>query len=238
MTHNLETFKQHAAEAALDLVQSGMVLGLGTGSTARYVITGLGARLRDGRLRDIVGVATSEATNTLAGQLGIPMATLDTHPQLDLALDGADEIDPELNLIKGLGGALLREKIVESSAARLIIVADETKPVAQLGTRAPLPVEVIRFALPVVAPRLAALGCTPTLRRAADGQPFLTDENNYILDCAFNGIPDARALNVAIHAIAGVVEHGLFIGMAAQVFVAGTEGVSTMIRPQANDDVR
>jgi ribose 5-phosphate isomerase A len=238
MTQNLETFKQQAAEAALEQVQSGMVLGLGTGSTARYVLTGLGARLRDGRLRAIVGVATSEATNALAGQLGIPMSTLDSHPQLDLALDGADEIDPELNLIKGLGGALLREKIVESSAARLIIVADESKPVAQLGTRAPLPVEVIRFALPVVAPRLAELGCTPTLRRAADGQPFLTDENNYILDCAFNGIPDARALNVAIHAIPGVVEHGLFIGMATQVFVAGAEGISTMVRPQASDDAR
>lgn len=230
---NLDHYKQQAAEHALGQVHNGMVLGLGTGSTARHLVMGLGARLRDGRLRDIVGVATSEATTALASQLGIPTATLDQQPRLDLALDGADEIDPALNLIKGLGGALLREKIVASAAARFVIVADETKPVAQLGTRAPLPVEVVRFALPVARPRLAALGCLPTLRRTAEGGAFVTDEGNCILDCAFNGIPDARALNVAIHAIPGVVEHGLFIGMATMAVVAGAGGITVIERPEA-----
>ncbi|HNP86244.1 MAG TPA: ribose-5-phosphate isomerase RpiA [Kouleothrix sp.] len=231
MMSDLEPMKQQAAERALAYVRSGMALGLGTGSTARYVVLGLGERLRDGRLHSIVGVATSEATATLAAQAGVPIATLEQQPKLDLAIDGADEIDPELNLIKGLGGALLREKIVESAAERLIIVADETKPVAQLGTRSPLPVEIIRMALPVVLLRLKALGCTPTLRQTAHGQPFLTDEHNYILDCAFQGIADAHALDTAIHAIPGVVEHGLFIGMASLAIIAGSQGISTLVRP-------
>ena len=231
MTDDLEALKRQAAEQALGYVESGMALGLGTGSTAQYLLYGLADRLGDGRLRDIVGVPTSERTSALARELGIPLATLAEHPQLDLAIDGADEIDPQLDLIKGLGGALLREKIVAASAARLIIVGDTTKRVAQLGTRAPLPIEVIGFALPLAQRRLAALGCAPTLRRATDGSPFVTDEGNHILDCRFDGIADARALDAAIHAIPGVVEHGMFIGMAALAIVAGAGGATTLTRP-------
>jgi ribose 5-phosphate isomerase A len=231
MTNDRDALKRQAAEHALNYVQSGMVIGLGTGSTARHVLDGLAARLKDGRLREIVGVPTSEATAATAQRLGITIATLDQRPQLDLAIDGADEIDPALNAIKGLGGALLREKIVAASARRFIVIADETKLVDQLGTRAPLPVEAIAFGRVLAERRLAELGCTPVLRRTADGEPFRTDEHNLILDCHFDGIRDAAAINAAIHAIPGVVDHGLFIGMVALVVVAGASGVATMVRP-------
>lgn len=227
---NLDTYKRQAAEQALDYVKDSMVLGLGSGSTARLMLRELAARLADGRLRDIVGVPSSEGTAALSRELGIPLATLARQPQLDLAIDGADEIDPALSLIKGLGGALLREKIVAASAARLIIIADTSKLVPQLGTRAPLPVEVIEFGLPLAMRRLAEFGCTPSLRHAANGTVFCTDEGNRILDCRFEGISDARALNTAIRAIPGVVDHGLFIDMAALAIVAGNNGVSTLVR--------
>jgi ribose 5-phosphate isomerase A len=232
MTQDRDAFKRQAAEHALHYVQSGMVIGLGTGSTARHVLDGLAARLNDGRLREIVGVPTSEATAATAQRLGIAIATLDQRPRLDLAIDGADEIDPALNLIKGLGGALLREKIVAASAERFIVIADETKLVDQLGTRAPLPVEAIVFGRALAERRLAELGCTPVLRRTAEGEPFRTDEHNLILDCHFHGIRDAGALNAAIHAIPGVVDHGLFIRLATLVVVAGASGVATIVRPQ------
>jgi ribose 5-phosphate isomerase A len=228
---DLETYKLQAAEHALHYLQSGMAVGLGSGSTARYVTRGVAARLRDGRLRDVVGVPTSEATAELAHELGIPLATLEERPRLDLAIDGADEVDPALNLVKGLGGALLREKIVASSARRFVVVVDETKIVQQLGTRVPLPVETIAFGLPLCRRRLAERGCTPELRRTADGSPFRTDEGNVILDCRFQTIRDAPALSAAINAIPSVVEHGLFIGMADVVLVAGAGGVATMVRP-------
>lgn len=228
---DLTHYKQQAAEQALAYVKSGMALGLGSGSTARYMLDGLGERLRDGRLHNIVGVPTSEATAVIARRLGIPLTTLEAHPRLDLALDGADEIDPALNLIKGLGGALLHEKIVAASAGRLIIMADETKLVGRLGERAPLPVEVVSFGLPLCSRRLKELGGTPTLRRAADGSAFQTDEGNVILDCRFAEISEPAVLNAAINAIPGVVEHGLFIGMAAIALVAGASGVTTMVRP-------
>jgi ribose 5-phosphate isomerase A len=222
---DLDAYKQQAAEYVLDYVQSGMALGLGTGSTAKHVLRGLAARLYDGRLRDVVGVPTSEETAALARELGIALVTLAERPQIDLALDGADEIDPALNAIKGLGGALLREKIVAASAERFILVGDATKLVPRLGMRAPLPVEVIPFGVPLCERRLAALGCVPTLRRAAGGDPFCTDQGNVILDCRFDAIDDALSLAAAISAIPGVVEHGLFLGMAAQAVVAGPSGV-------------
>jgi ribose 5-phosphate isomerase A len=230
---NLDTYKQRAAERAIEYIQSGIALGLGSGSTAKHVVEGLAARLRDGRLRDVVGVPTSEGTAALARSLGIPLATLEERPQLDLAIDGADEVDPALDLIKGLGGALLREKIVAASAQRFVIVVDETKIVQQLGTRAPLPVEVVEFGLPLCRRRLADLGCEPVLRRAPDGSTFRTDEGNVILDCRFTAIADAPALNAAVNAIPGVVGHGLFIAMATIVVVAGAAGVSTMVRSQS-----
>jgi ribose 5-phosphate isomerase A len=229
---DFELFKRQAAEHALQYIQSGMTLGLGTGSTATHMLHVLAEALHNGRLRDIVGVPTSDAISALARQLGVPIATLDERPQLDLALDGADEIDPSLNLIKGLGGALLREKIVAASADRFIVLADQTKLVARLGTRAPLPVEVVAFGLPLATRRLAELGGVPTLRRIADGSAFRTDEGNIILDCRFPGIADAAALNAAINAIPSVVEHGLFVGMASLALVGGPAGVATVVRAQ------
>src|SRR5215213_5047470 len=212
---DFELFKRQAAEHALPYIQSGMTLGLGTGSTATHMLHVLAEALREGRLRDIVGVPTSDAIGVLARQLGVPIATLDERPQLDLALDGADEIDQSLNLIKGLGGALLREKIVAASADRFIVLADETKLVERLGTRAP-----------------TELGGVPTLRHSANGSAFRTDEGNVILDCRFPGIADSLALNTAINAIPGVAAHGLFIGMATLALVGGPAGVAKIVRQQ------
>jgi ribose 5-phosphate isomerase A len=234
---NADAYKQQAAEHALQYVRSGMALGLGSGSTAQFLLHALAERLRDGRLRDIVGVPTSERTTALARQLGIPLATLEERPRLDLAIDGADEIDPALNLIKGLGGAMLREKIVAASADQFIVIADESKLVAQLGTRAPVPVEVISFGLPLARRRLAELRCAPQLRRASgaggEDAAFRTDEGNVILDCRFAAIADAPALNAALNAVPSVVEHGLFIGMASVALVGGPQGVTTMVRAAA-----
>ena len=229
---NLDTYKQQAAEHALQYIRSGMIVGLGSGSTASYLVRALAGQLHDGRLRDIVGVPTSEATEALASQLGIPLATLDERPEIDIALDGADEIDPALQLIKGLGGALLREKIVAASARRFVVLGDESKLVAQLGSRAPVPVEVVAFGLPLCSRRLAELGGTPALRRTPDGSPFRTDEGHVILDCRFASIPDPIALNAALNAIPAVMEHGLFVGMAALAIVAGANGISTLVRPE------
>lgn len=226
MSAQIEQYKQQAAEHALAEVRSGMHVGLGTGSTARYVLEGLAARLRDGRLQHVVGVPTSEATAAKARELGIPLTSLDAQPTLDLAIDGADEIDPRLNLIKGLGGALLREKIIAWASQRFIVVADSSKLVAVLGEHAPLPVEVLMFGLRPVERQLRALGCEPALRRLSDSTPFQTDQGNVILDCRFPTIAEPGTIGAAIHAIPGVVEHGLFIGMAAAAYVAGPQGVT------------
>jgi ribose 5-phosphate isomerase A len=224
-----EELKCEAAERAVaDEVRSGMAIGLGTGSTARYVTEAVGRLLADGTLRDVVAVPTSEATAALAGRVGVPLAGLDEQPALAVCIDGADEIAPGLALVKGLGGALLREKVVASAAARLCIVADGSKRVAHLGERAPLPVEVIGFAVPVCRIGLARLGCEPVLRLGADGTPFATDEGNRILDCGFGPIADPGALGAAIHAVPGVVEHGLFLGMADVAYVAGEAGVEIL----------
>ncbi|NWG21992.1 MAG: ribose-5-phosphate isomerase RpiA [Chloroflexi bacterium] len=223
---DLEIYKQMAAQRCLDYVESGMALGLGTGATAGWMLRELAARLADGRLRQIVGVPTSERTALLARELGITLVTLEQQPRLDLALDGADEVDPQLRLIKGLGGALLREKIVAASADRFLVMGSAIKRVARLGERSPLPVEVVAFGIPLCARRLAALGCEPVLRRDSTGAPFITDEGHVILDCRFGVIDDPEALAAAIHAIPGVVEHGLFIGMASLAVLAGAGGVS------------
>ncbi|MDW8212293.1 MAG: ribose-5-phosphate isomerase RpiA [Roseiflexaceae bacterium] len=218
-------YRQRAAERALDYVENGMAIGLGTGSTASFMLRGLAARLAEGRLQRIVGVPTSEQTAALARELGIPLTTLDQHPSLDLALDGADEIDPQLRLIKGLGGAMLREKIVAASAERFIVMASASKRVKRLGERSPLPVEVVAFGMPLCMRRLAALGGEPVLRRDRTGAPFVTDEGHMILDCHFGIIADPEALAAAICAIPGVVAHGLFIGMASLAVIAGPDGI-------------
>ena len=209
-----------AVRAAME-VQPGMVVGLGSGSTAALVVESLGARLRDG-LR-FVGVPTSDATREQAIRLGIPLTTLDDHPELDLDIDGADEVDPRGEMIKGLGGALLREKIVASAARRLLIVVDEGKNVPQLGLRAPVPVEVVRFGWRATAARLQAWGATAELRGGGHG-PFVTDGGNYILDCRFAGGIDLAQLASAIKSVLGVVEHGLFVGLRPTVITGRADG--------------
>ena len=228
MTVDLEARKREAAEAAIDAeVRSGMVLGLGTGSTARWLLDGIAERLTDGRLEGVVGVATSEQTAARCAELGIPVTSLDRQPSLDLAVDGADEIDPELRLIKGMGGAHLREKVVARSAARFVVVADDSKLVGRLGERSPLPVEVIEFALPLCLRLLAEAGWRTELRER-DGAPWITDEGNLILDCRRDDWSRPEQLASGLHAIPGVVEHGLFLGMAACAYVAGDEGVRVL----------
>jgi ribose 5-phosphate isomerase A len=219
-----EAQKRAAAERAVAFVEPGMRLGLGTGSTAQHVLDVIGEKLRDGSLRDIAGVPTSRATAEYAQKSGIPLLDLDHVTTLDLAIDGADEVDPQLDLIKGLGGALLWEKIVESAAARFVVVVDESKLVRRLGEKAPVPVEVVSFGWRTLLPRFEAAGAEPSLRMARDGTPFVTDGGHYIIDCRFDGgIDDAPATAALLRAPAGVVETGMFIGMASDIVIAGSE---------------
>ena len=219
-----ETLKRQAAEQAVEIVESGMVVGLGTGSTAVHAVRRIGALLAEGRLQRIVGIPTADVTAREAERCGIPLGTLDAYPTVDVTIDGADEIDARLNAIKGLGGALLREKIVAAASRRFVLVADESKRVSQLGTRAPVPVEVIRFARRPVADYLASLGAR-VIERQRDGRTFITDEGNLILDCHFPGLANPQEMAQLIRAQPGVVEHGLFLGMAAAAVVAGEKGV-------------
>jgi ribose 5-phosphate isomerase A len=213
--------KRAAAEAAVAAeVASGMLLGLGTGSTAGHVVVALGRLIAEGSLTDVAGVPTSEATARLAREHGVPLTTLQEQPRLAVCLDGADEIGPGLALVKGLGGALLREKIVASAADRFVVVADASKRVARLGEHAPVPVEVIPFGEAVCARALRALGADPVPREG-----FVTDEGNRILDCRFGPLDDPARLAEAIRSIPGVVEHGLFLGMAEAAYVGGDDGV-------------
>jgi ribose 5-phosphate isomerase A len=213
-----EQEKEAAARASLRFVKDGQVVGLGTGSTAAYFIQLLGEQVKKG-LR-IQGIPTSDRSRALAASLGIPLTTLDEYQEIDVTVDGADEVDRELRLIKGGGGALLREKIVASATKNLVIIVDETKRVPVLG-KFPLPVEVIKFAQALVMKKIEALGARVSMRQTADGKPFLTDENNHILDCRFGQISDADKLARQLSDMPGVVEHGLFIGMASVVLVAG-----------------
>ena len=219
MAHDQD--KEAAARASLRYVNDGQVVGLGTGSTAAYFIRLLAEEIRKGlRIR---GIPTSDRSQELALSLGIPLTTLEECQDIDVTVDGADEVDPQLRLIKGGGGALLREKIVASASRRVIIVADASKRVAVLG-RFPLPVEVIKFAQPLITKRIAALGADVRLRSGADGSPFLTDENNHILDCTFGQIMDPDGLGRRLSDMPGVVEHGLFLGMASTaIFATGKD---------------
>jgi ribose 5-phosphate isomerase A len=225
-----DKLKKAAAYRAIEYVKDGMVVGLGTGSTAYFVVEGLGARVKEG-LR-IIGIPTSERTATQARSLGIPLATFAEHQTIDVTIDGADEVERgSLNLIKGLGGALLREKIVAAASRRLVIVVDQEKLVDRLGDHTPVPVEVTQFGWQTTASKLQALGAEPVLRHAHEDHPFITDGGNYTLDCRFSRIDDAKRLEADINAIVGVVDCGLFIGRASAVIVAAGDGTHVMNAP-------
>jgi ribose 5-phosphate isomerase A len=223
----LDLEKAAAARASLRFVRNGMTLGLGTGSTAAHVVRFLGEQVRAGL--KIRGIPTSVHTGELAASLGIPLTTLEECLEIDVDIDGADEFDPQLNLIKGGGGALLREKIIASASRQVVIIADSSKQVAVLG-KFPLPVEVIPFAQPLIAKRIAALGATVKQRKDAKGNVFVTDEGHHILDCSFGQIPDPPALARKLSDMPGVVEHGLFIDLATVVLCAKGENVVDLRR--------
>ena len=222
---------QLSAEKALSYVQSGMVVGLGTGRTATLFIQVLVAALREGRLKDVRGVPTSEASDALGRRLGIPIVPLGPTTKPQVTVDGADEVDPKLDLIKGLGGALLREKIVAQNSEKMVVVADVSKVVTKLGTHTPLPVEVVPFAHETHAEFIRGLGAEPTLRVSA-GKPYVTDNGNHIYDCRFpDGIDDPAALFATLHQRAGVVETGLFLGIATVALIADDTKVEERPRP-------
>jgi ribose 5-phosphate isomerase A len=228
-THNPDRMKQSAAESAVAEIRSGMIVGLGTGSTAVFATNAVAKRIQQGL--KMVGIPTSMATETQARSLGIPLGTLDDHPGIDLTIDGADEVERgTLNLIKGYGGALLREKIVASATKRLIIIADESKLVDKLGTRHLVPIEVVPFGWRNAMRRIQRLDGEPSLRTNPDGSPFVTDGGHYILNCGFGIIQDPAALAKELDHIVGIVEHGLFIGMASEARLGGVESVHVMER--------
>jgi ribose 5-phosphate isomerase A len=221
--------KQRAAEAAMKYVRDGMVVGLGTGSTADLFLQALAAAIKEGRVRNVRGVPTSRQSERRAQHLAIPLTTLAESPHPDVTIDGADEVAPDLDLIKGLGGALLREKMVAQDSKKLVIIADAGKAVARLGTKAMLPVEVVQFAHESQEAFLRELGALPALRRTSDAL-YVTDNGNYIYDCRFpNGIDDPLKLDLALRRRAGVVETGLFVGMADVALIADEQRVEERV---------
>lgn len=225
-----QSLKQQAADQVLAYLRSGTIVGLGAGSTAILAVRGLAAKLISGELTDILGIPCSSVIEAEARRLGIPLTTLEDHPVVDLTFDGADEVDPALNLIKGGGGALLREKLVAQSSRREIIIVDESKLSPALGTHWAVPVEVIRFGWRTQAAYLEGLGARPTLRLDGDGVPFVTDQGNYILDSTFGPIADPVSLGARLDARTGIVCHGLFLGLATEVIVAGAAGITLLER--------
>jgi ribose 5-phosphate isomerase A len=222
----LARYKQEAAQRALGYVESGMVVGLGGGTTALYALWGLAQALREGRLREVRGVPCSRQVAAEAERAGMPLATLEEHPVVDLTIDGADEVAPNLDVIKGNRGALLREKIVAQASRREVLVVDESKLSPGLGYRGvPLPVEVVTFGWRTQAAFLEAQGARVSLRLGREGEPYLTDEGNYLLDCDFGPIGDPQELAQRLQSRAGMVGHGLFLGLASEVIVAGRQGV-------------
>lgn len=222
--------KLRAAQHALTHVKDGMTVGLGSGSTASLFIQELGRAVKAGKLRGIVGIPTSDASDKLARENDIAVVDFSTHATCDLTIDGADEVTPDLQLIKGLGGAMLREKLVAQNSTQLIIIVDASKRVDQLGTKCPLPVEVTPFAMAAHERFLRSLGATP-VQRMNGAKPYVTDNGNLILDCRFPaGIAEAAKLNAALGERSGIVEHGLFLNLATQVIVAGEDEITTLHR--------
>jgi len=225
---NLEQLKARAAFKAVEHLDSGMVIGLGTGSTAKYAIEAIGKKWQTGELKDIIGVATSKASEAQAKSLGIPLKELDASG-IDVAIDGMDEVTDDLQAIKGLGGALTREKIVESRARTLILIADESKRVSYLGQKAPIPVEIIPFGYQSILADLSKLTARAQLRHH-QGHVFITDNHNYIVDCYMQGPFDSASFVSELDKISGVVEHGLFLNMAKLAYIATSQGVVTLMR--------
>lgn len=238
MSHKLDAltqdqWKKQAAEAAAQQVKSGMVVGLGTGSTAKYAIEALGRRVANEGLK-ITGIATSERSNAQAQSLKIPITSFAEQNRIDLTIDGADEVVPgKLILIKGHGGALLREKIVASASSRMAVVVDESKIVSKLGQLVSVPVEVVPFGWEITSKRLAKIGGKPKLRLGPDSQPYVTDGGHYILDCAFGKMNDPAGVAHELDGIVGVIEHGIFLDLATEVFVGGPGGVGLLKRAGA-----
>ena len=230
MNLDRDQLKRAAALRAIEEIEDGMVVGLGTGSTAGFVVEGLAARVASG-LR-VVGIPTSERTAAQARRLGIPIATIAEHERLDLTIDGADEVQlGTLDLIKGLGGALLREKIVAAASDRVVIVVDQEKLVERLGEHTPIPVEVTQFGWQATAGALARLGCVPERRYGVNEQPFVTDGGNFILDCRFGPLADPGSTEQRLAMTVGTVENGLFVGRTSVVVVASMTGVEVLVPP-------
>ncbi len=225
-----DKLKQQAALRAVQLIESGMVVGLGSGSTAAFAVQQIAERLKSGSLKNIVGIPSSVRTADLARELGIPLAGFDEQPQIDITIDGADEVDPALNLIKGGGGALLREKVLAQASRRNVIVVDGSKLSAQLGTNWALPIEVIPFALKIEKRFLKFIGAAVTIRLKENGNYFTTDQNNLILDAAFGPIQDPEKLALRLNERAGIAEHGLFLGLAGDVIAATADGIRHLRR--------
>lgn len=228
---SIEDQKQAAGELAASWVEAGMVVGLGTGSTAVHAIRAIGARIDSGELREVLAIPTSRASEAEAIVRNVPLTSLAEHPVVDLTIDGADEVDGSLDLIKGAGAALWREKMVAQASAREVIVVDDTKPSPQLGTKFAVPVEVAEFGWRPEAEYLDDMGATVTVRRGADGAETVTDEGNWILDCAFGPIADPARLAGLLDRRAGIVAHGLFLGLATDLLVASPAGVEHRTRP-------
>jgi ribose 5-phosphate isomerase A len=234
---NVDTadLKQQAARRAVESVESGMVVGLGDGSTARMAVRRIADLLQSGQLRDILCVPCSLQVEEEARRLGIPLTTLEEHPVIDVTIDGADEVDPNLDLIKGGGGALLREKIVAQASRREISVVDESKLSPALGTHWPVPVELIPFGWRSQAAYLESLGARVTLRTQDNSSPFKTDQGNLIVDCNFGPISQPRLLEEKLRERVGIVEHGLFLGLATDVIVGTAEGINHLKRGESDD---
>ncbi|NIS39164.1 ribose-5-phosphate isomerase RpiA [Candidatus Saccharibacteria bacterium] len=225
MTKSLDPLKQQAAYKAAERIESGMVIGLGTGSTTEFAIKRIGEFLKKGKLNNIVGISSSVRSEKLAQSLSIPLTTFDKDPQIDITIDGADEVDSDLNLIKGGGGALLREKVLAQASKINIIIVDESKLSPALGTHWALPVEVIDFARQPAQSYLESLGATVEPRTNHDGTPFRTDQNNIILDANFGPIENPGQLAERLNQRAAIVENGLFLGLATEIIVAGEKGI-------------
>ncbi len=221
----INKLKKEAGKTAVDFIKSGMVVGLGTGSTTKFAVEEIARRIKSGQLKNILVIPSSTRTESLADELGIPLTTFDKNTDIDITIDGADEVDPELNLIKGGGGALLREKVLAQASERNIMIVDENKLSPKLGTHWPVPVEVIPFAWKPEFYYITSLGVEVTLRKNENGENYRTDQNNYILDCNFGPIDDLNDLALKLSMRAGIAEFGLFLGTATEVIAATESGI-------------